>query len=152
MDEYRKSRQSLKTWDSVALLIFLVIVIFAELALFVSMGASMMYSGFRNGPAILVWISSMVLVLIVAFVWYVAVIILCSVTKSKGAHAEGLRLAGLVASPIVLALIVIAMPDKSLNTGYSSSSAPTAVSSKDSATPADTQSPMAPIVTNIPMQ
>lgn len=152
MDEYRKSRQSLNTWDSVALLIFLVIVIFAELALFVSVGVSMMYSGFGNGLVILAWISSMALVLIVAFVWYVAVIILCNVAKSKGAHAEGLRLVGLVASPIVLALIVIAMPDKSLNTGYSSSSAPTAVSSKDSATLADTQPPMTPIVTNIPMQ
>jgi hypothetical protein len=117
MDMRIKEKLPLALLDTVALITFIAAACLVELALITAFFSGVV-SLFRFGPsiasgvALLPFIIAALVFLMVACAWIVAVFYLCDIAEAKGADTRGLQLVGILASPLLLALIVIALPHK----------------------------------------
>jgi hypothetical protein len=120
MDKSIKEKLPLALLDTVALIAFIAAVCLVEL-LFITAFFSGAVRLFQFGPsmasgvALLPSIIAALVFLMVACAWIVAVFYLCDIAEAKGADTNGLQLVGILASPLLLALIVIALPRPDFN-------------------------------------
>jgi magnesium-transporting ATPase (P-type) len=123
MEKFIRNRTGFATLDRVALVVFVALVCLIELFMLVSLISLAMYMRSFN-PVIFSTLFGMVFVLVLACAWAMGVMVLSDIAREKGANTSGLQFIGLVSSPIVLALIVIAMPTRNLAAGSADAQAP----------------------------
>jgi hypothetical protein len=116
MEKFIRNRTGFDTLDRVALVVFVALVCLIELFMLISL-ISIALDMRRFDPIVLYVLFGMILVLILACAWAMGVMVLSDIAREKGANTSGLQFIGLVSSPIVLALIVIAMPTRDIAVG-----------------------------------
>jgi hypothetical protein len=115
MERYMRSKIGFAVLDRIAAVLFIVFVVVLELLATYMIVAAFLTRGFAGEAVvttIVLVVVEMVVVAMLACTWMVAVIVLCDIAKAKGASTDGLQLVGYIGSPVLLALIVIALPQK----------------------------------------
>lgn len=114
MESYLETKLNLKALDKFALLLYVIIVVFAEVLLVIKAFQALFIVGRLDLMAAflsqLETVLQMVVLAVFAIAWPIATMLLRRVARAKGVSGDGLLVAGLFATPLVVALYAIALP------------------------------------------